>query len=119
MGLTVRDYALSKGLTYSEIQEVENDHSILMKALKREYGYIAGVFKDTEDASIISLDLRKTELFLHELYFERVEAREPVGNMILGILVEHSGGYRLIDGYHRLKWARNNDLPIGNFIFVE
>lgn len=67
-------------------------------------------------------------------HYENVEARElqlpPAPNpngrfrpgeeppLFSGVLVERDGRYILADGYHRLKWARENGKRMGHFIVL-
>lgn len=112
----IKEYAVQKG---ADISEDTTDFTALMAALKTEYGFIAPVFKGMDSASLIELKIAEEAFGLHRTYLERVDPREPDGNRIVGIVVNHTHGYRLIDGYHRFKWAITNRVESSTFILVE
>lgn len=55
-------------------------------------------------------------------HFERVQPREPYspngGAVITGIVVKSSETYRIVDGYHRLKYSLEQGTDFGMFIVI-
>lgn len=111
----IQDYVKSKG---TEINSYTDDFSSLMLCLKDEYGFVAPVFKDFSEATVVELPVNLELFSVHSKYLERVDERIPTTPEIIGIVVQHESTYRLIDGYHRFKWALNNREK-GLFILVE
>lgn len=109
----IQQYAKSKGVKEIAYNDLDN----VIGCFMLEYGYVAPVVDSKTHARVISCDIDIKNFFLHTKYLESVEPREPKTPEIIGILVEHKDGYRLIDGYHRFKWALDNRTT-ANFILL-
>lgn len=115
MRTTIGEYVKSKGV---KVTPQTDDFNSLMLCLKEEYGFIAPVFRNTSQTSVVKLQIDLDIFAVHKAYLDRVDERIPTTPEIIGIVVKHETKYRLIDGYHRFKWALNNRTE-GLFILVE
>lgn len=72
----------------------------------------------THDATVKTLVLRDIDV-PNLRHFEEVEPREPIADTvpIIGVVVLVGKKYRLVDGYHRLKWAQEHKKS-GRFIVL-
>ena len=107
-------YAKAKG-----VDTLEEGVAALHKQLLHEYGFIAPVLKGLESYEIKTISFKN--LHLHDVYLEHVDARPLLSQPLplIGIVIVHGRGYRLIDGYHRLKYCLEEDLREGSFILLK
>lgn len=88
----------------------------LHELLIAEYGKVLPLLEPLTALSFQEVPLRT--LILNRAYLRRVEGREPVsaGRPVLGLIIPIQGTHRLIDGYHRVRWALDRGATTGWFV---
>lgn len=93
------------------------------KMLREENGMILKRVERTSSvASYPEVPIQKLRMV--KKHYDAVEPREPLAkssnsSQIDGILQWAPNGYRVLDGYHRIKWLKENGKDKGNFLVLQ
>lgn len=106
-------YLESKGF------QKRSDESSL-SAMKRHLaednaGIILSVVEDAEHIEILELSVPDV-IIPNPMHYDRVESREPVSAYAALSIAGVLAGGRLVDGYHRMKWLKENGVESAPFI---
>lgn len=116
----IQSYILDKS-------EVKADMANLLEVLKyvltdENRGHISSKVNECNSISLSILSLDSVQLGSVE-HYARIEPRQPHsptdGPIVTGVVVHSNGVYRIVDGYHRLKFSRLRNESSGLFIVLE
>ncbi len=110
----VKTYCITKGVINPEGSALQ----MLLQQLEEEYGPLPSFCQHFSKVTIISVS--PWDLIKNENLIRRVEGRYfPEPDFIGGIVVEHSQGYRLLDGYHRVKGLCEAEVLKADFLLLQ
>lgn len=113
----VKQYCISR---YGEIpDDTLDDDQIIINAMNKENGIKLPFWENKRfEVTVSRVPLR----LIHTHQHYSPDAREPVGDplVIHGVLVKEGGTlmYRMVDGYHRLRWLKDHAAVEGTFIVL-
>ena len=114
----IREYCTSKGFDAGRLSARE----AIRSQLEDENNGFAhpNITKDTK-VFVRLLDINQIVIY-NEPHYYHVEARPIVSHsgapLIAGVVFEYGQNYRLIDGYHRLKWLHDEGVEQATYIVL-
>lgn len=96
-------------------------HLGVLACIEDEYGHLLPELLNIKSAKMRTYPITdlSRQLILNHKYLDQINPREPIGDPpVCGILLERSNIFRLVDGYHRYKWALENGEDAANFIVL-
>lgn len=114
----IRQYCASKGFSATRLSARE--------AIRQQLAYENDGFFHPDIMASTQVDVRLLDLscitIYNEPHYHAVQPRPVVGDdgvpLIAGVVFDHSGRYRLIDGYHRLKWLHDKGVGQATYIVL-
>lgn len=115
----LRSYLCDKGTV---VKNNESLLEILKESLRNEnQGIYSSRVENCTQFTVQTLPLDSI-IIGNSTHFEKIEPREPYspsgGPLITGVLVHSLDSYRIVDGYHRLKYSLENGKNSGLFIII-
>lgn len=113
----VRDYLVSKGFNPSGMSLIK----AVRNQLNQENQMVHPRINLRLQVKLVELDPISIKSF-NPHHYEQVEPRsipEGVTSPIAGVLLDEGvSNYRLVDGYHRLKWLRQQGVKRATYILL-
>ena len=108
-------------LALNDLLKHSTDHDRILHILKQEYGYVLPALETVKSWEIQELDLSlkiksPKQDYLNKLDLNTVKQYSKELALPRGILIQESGGYRLIDGHHRFQGAKDAGLSSAKFL---
>lgn len=115
----ILDYCASKGYDFLGRTAL----SAIKEQLASENGGMRlPVVENAHRVDVLTIPLHRIQVG-NRHHYENVDPRPVQGvkgaPLIAGVLVKsNNSGYRLVDGYHRLKWLREKSAKSGEYIVL-
>lgn len=114
----VRQYCASKGFSADHLSA---RNAIRQQLAQENDGFLHPDITQHTQVNVSVLDLADITIY-NEPHYHLVEARPVDGQggapLIAGVVFDHGGRYRLIDGYHRLKWLHDKGVGQATYIVL-